>query len=165
MANKEGKETKSVGEASRDLQMEEDLKINPIDLQRAVHAGNESEDSFECQLLECLGRGKKETQGPFFLVVLFKKERIMQNVVRQYFLWRHTCPTPQFDQTVYRYDPTGDELAYLWSVPDKHTCHELYNNRYRLTLEMQPLAQFCADFLEGALDKRCAQLNGEEWNG
>lgn len=155
----------TVGKLSRDLSMQDDLKINPIDLQRAIHKGHNSEDSFEHQLLTCLERGKNAIDGPFFIVVLAKKERVMHNVVRQYFLFRHTCPTPEYDQTVYRFDPKDEHLEYLWTVPDKETTTGLAMMGNSVEPEYRQLAKFCSDFMLGNLDRKCARLNGEEWRG
>jgi len=155
----------NVGKLARDLQLQDDQKINPIDLQREIQKGNNSDDSYESHLIQCLERGKQSMEGPFFVVVLFKKERIMQNVVRNYFFFRHTCPTPEYDQTVYWFDPKTEELRYLWSVPDKKTAYEIYLSRHELPAEYEELGRFCQEFIDGVLDRKCAELNGEEWEG
>lgn len=162
MSNK--KKSTTVGEAALALQ-ETDEKINSIDLQREIHKGHSSEDSFESQILECFNRGRKEIHGSFFIVVIFKKERVLKNIIRQYFFYRKSCPTPQFDQIVYKYDYDEDKIDFVWVVPDKASCHAFKNWGHELTLDHQPLVQFAKDFLSGELDKKCAQINGEKYEG
>ena len=161
---KKPERTKNTGltvgeEACRLLQSPEE--VNPIDLQRAMHAGNTSKDSFESQILEALNRGRKEIWGSFFIVVLLKKEKLLPNVMRQYFVPRKSCPTPQYDQIVYRYDAEKEGLEFLWVVPDPASCKLIHGRGAILPLEQQPLVQYVKDFFCGELDKKCALLNGE----
>lgn len=151
---------RTVGEVALDLQKIDD-KINPIELQREIHKGNTDEESFEHNVLECLNRGRKEIHGSFYIVVVFKKERLLQNIIRQYFFFRKSCPTPDFDQLVYKYDFEGDKIDFIWVIPDKATCHALKNFGHELPLDQQPLVQYAKDFMSGELDKKCAHFNGE----
>lgn len=151
----------TVGEASLLAASSEEV-YNPIELQQAVHAGNKPEDSFESQVLEALNRGRKDIWGSFFIVVLLKKERILcNNVVRQYFFARKSCPTPQYDQIVYKYDHIQESLEFIWAIPDKPACRLIKKTGHRLPPEQQQLVKFVADFHSGSLDRRCAALNGE----
>lgn len=155
------KEEKTVGQYSWELQQKDD-KINPIDLQKAVHKGNKSEDSFESQVRLAVERGEKLYEGNFFLVVLFKKERLMINTVRQYFLPRKTCPRPEYDQVVYKYERKAQDLSFLWVIPDKQTCESLPIQKSFIPLDQQEFAQFVSDFNSGKLDKLCDQINMKE---
>ena len=152
---------KTVGAEALELQTKKDEKIDPIELQRAVHEGNSSEDSFEHQVFLALQKGRASFDKDFYVVVLFKKERLLHNVVRQYFFPRISCPTPEYDQVVYKYHRERDELEFLWVVPDKQSCKELPLNGHLLPLDQQDLVQYAKDFNDGTLDKKCALLNGE----
>jgi len=55
----------------------------------------------------------------FYVCVITKKERLMDNVLRNYFLARSTCPTPQYDQTVYKYHRDSGAIQFLWVLPSK----------------------------------------------
>ncbi len=156
------KAEKSVGEHAYNLQKKTGEQINPIELQQAIHKGNTEEDSFENQILICLERGQQMFEDDFFIVVLFKKERLIGNVVRQYFLPRISCPTPEWDQVVYHFKRKGEELKFLWVVPDKESCTNLPLYGALLPEDQQTLLQFAKDFNSGALDKLCAKLNGEK---
>ncbi len=150
---------KTVGKYAYELQQRPDEKINPIDLQRQIHKGNSNEDSFENQVRLAVERGEKVFDKDFYVVVLFKKERLIQNVVRQYFFSRISCPTPEYDQVVYHYFPMEEKLEFLWVVPDKQSTLTLPFMGAELPLEQQQLVQFARDFNSGELDKKCEKLN------
>lgn len=150
-----------VGKIATDLQQRPDERVNPIELQEAVHKGNTTDDSWESQIAQAVARGKKDFSGEFYVVVLFKKERLLHNVVRQYFLSRKSCPSPEYDQTVYKYHPASDELEYLWTVPDKQSVEALVAHRHEIHPDQQHLADFAYRFKYGLLDRECLKLNKE----
>jgi len=151
---------KTVGEAALKLQTKKDEKINPIDMQRSVHKGKNNDDSWENQLKIAIKRGKKKYGNKrFFIVILFKKERLLHNVVRQYFLDRESCPTPEYDQCVYKFE--NDNLEYLWVVPDKETCSTLPFYAAEMPLEYRELIDCTIKFNSGELDKLAIKLNKE----
>lgn len=160
-ANK-GIKMPTVGEAALKLQ-ESSEKINPIELQQAIHKGNTEDDSFESNVIKAVERGKRDLahKDNFFIVVLFKKERILHNVLRQYFFPRISCPTPEWDQIVYKYHAKEERLEFLWVVPDKDNCYNLAKHKKHLPLDQQPLCEYSSDFLSGKLDERCKVFNGE----
>lgn len=151
---------KKVGEYSYELQ-QKDEKINPIELQQAVHEGNESEDSYENQVRLAVERGEKDFDGDFYVVVLFKKERLMVNVVRQYFFPRKSCPSPEYDQVVYRYHRDSHSLKFLWVIPDKLSCETLPMHKNFLPEDQREFLKYIIDFNDGKLDQLAAELNGE----
>jgi hypothetical protein len=148
---------KTVGEEAIALQVKDD-KIDSIELQRDIHKGSNSKKSFEEEIWEAVDRGKRDAtiEGNFYIVVLFKKERHLQNIVRQYFFYRQSCPSPDFDQTVYKYHPRGDELEYLWTIPNNAACVFLPANKFRLPPEQLPLLEMVEAFRRGDLDKLAA---------
>ncbi len=152
---------KKIGMYATELQ-QKDEKINPVDLQKTIHKGNQSEDSFENQIFECIERGIKMFEHDFYIVVLFKKERLLQNVVRQYFIPRRSCPTPEFDQVVYKYHYIPHDLEFIWVVPDQETCMNIGAFDMCLPGEQQSLIKFAQMFKNGDLDRKCAALNGEK---
>lgn len=152
--------TETVGAAALRLQKNDDI-IHAVELERAIHKGNKSADSWESQLMECLERGMSRYEGDFYLTVLTKKERLLENVIRRYFIDRQSCPTPEFDQTVFRFCRKDDALEYLWTVPDIQACHELYANAISVSDELKPLVEMVLDFRSGKLDKLAIELNKE----
>ena len=151
--------TETVGKYSYELQQKTDENINPIELQRAIHEGNESEDSFENQVRLAVERGCKDFDGDFYITVLFKKERLMVNVVRQYFIPRESCPRPEYDQIVYRYHRDSHDLEFIWVIPDKMTCEVLPANKALLAPDQKDLLKFIIQFQNGELDQLSDTLN------
>jgi hypothetical protein len=116
---------------------------------------------YEANVFECAGRGKIAHSGDFYVVVITKRERLMQNVLRHYFFPRISCPTPDYDQAVYKYTHKDDSLDLLWIVPDWQAVGDIRNNKFTLDLSYRELLQFVLDFSDGTLDKKARILNHE----
>lgn len=155
-------EKETVGSASLKLAETQD-SFAAQEIQEAVHAGSNSELSYEDSVREAVKRGLEDEAiyGDFYVVVLFKKERLLHNVVRQMFFYRQSCPTPQYDQTVYKYLRREEELEYLWTVPDVAACLNLPIEAESLPTEQGSLISMIKDFRSGKLDRRAAELNKE----
>lgn len=125
----------------------------------ATEQMREQLDQYDQELLGCLETGKKKYYDDFYLVVITKKERLMPNVMRNYFFSRSTCPTPDYDQTVYRYTKSDDGLEFLWVVPSKQACLYMLNNP--LEVQEKELLGFVLDYSDGTLMKKALTLNKE----
>lgn len=150
------KKKKTVGTSSSELSQKQPDTRDPIELQREIHKG------YESNVIEAVDRGIKEIHGDFFVVVTTKKERLMQNVIRNYFSVRKTCPTPEYDQTVYQYFRKDDKLEFLWVLPSKDTCELLHLNMLGVSKEERDLLYFVLSFYDGSLLRKAKKLNGEE---
>lgn len=114
---------------------------------------------YDKNLFECIAEGKKKhPTEDFYIVVITKKERLMPNVIRNYFFPRSSCPTPDYDQTVYKYSKSGD-IEFIWVIPKKEAC--LYMIKHALEVEEKELLGFVLDFLDGTLMKKAMILNNE----
>jgi len=82
---------------------------------------------FDEQINECVANGKKHFDGDFYIEVLIKKERLISDAYMNIFAARRTCPSPFHDQIVYKYVKNGDEIQFLWCVPDRTVC-DYYKN-------------------------------------
>lgn len=147
---------KTVGASSVELAKKEPDTRDSIELQREIHK------DYEKNIFEAVDRGMKDFQGDFFIVVTTKKERIMQNVIRNIFFPRKTCPTPEYDQTVYHYIRKDDRLDFLWVVPAKDACQLLRVNALGVPKEERDLLYFVLSFYDGSLLRKAKKLNGEE---
>ena len=150
---------KTVGEASLELQKKGGDTLTPIDIQKEVHAGTHSKRSYEEEVHESLKVGLQKYEGDFYVVVLLRKERMLKNILRQPFFQRKTCPSPQYDQTVYHYERNGDKLELQWVVPDQQTCKYLPHIRNQLPSDQSWLLEYIDAYNSGQLDKRCLELN------
>jgi len=106
-------------------------------------------------------KGKKRFNKTFYVVVLIRKERLMRKVVRSGFLSRATCPTPNYDQTVYSFDPISEDLKFLWVIPSKEVCERIYSSKYSLNPTTNALMPYVVNFMEGRLWLKAKELNGE----
>jgi len=146
---------KKAGELSMELAAKVPESRDPIELQR------EMMKEYCDEVIKCALHGKQYYHGNFYIVVITKKERLMQNVLRSYYLHRGTCPTPDWDQAVYLYHATSDNFSELWVIPDKVTCDMLYQNALEVIPEEQQLRDYVIDYYNGTLLTKAKKLNGE----
>ena len=128
----------------------------------AREQGKEMTKTYMDSLVEACKSGKVALDGDFYLVVLTKKEKLLQNVIRNYFLYRRTCPTPDYDQAVYKYNKADDAIDFLWVIPARDITIEIKANALDLAPELHELRSFVLDFADGTLDKKAKMLNGED---
>lgn len=131
----------------------------------AAEQGKAQLSEYIPNLIEATNKGKKDlVSQDFYIVVLTKRERLMQNVMRHYFFTRLTCPTPDYDQAVYRYSFLKDEVDFIWVIPDPYTCNYFIANSLTIPPEDRCLLEHIFKFKDGTLDKLARQLNGETEN-
>lgn len=126
--------------------------LNPDSKQEIIETQREIDKDYFKELEECARRGKKLPFGSndFFIVVVCKKERLMENVIRRYFFPRQTLPTPDYDQTVWRYKKDG-YVEFIWTIPDHNTCQEMYHHSDRYPEEEKELVNMVKLFMQGRL--------------
>ena len=146
----------TVGKISLDLQEKIGDNTHSADEQMREQLGE-----YEDNIKQCVDRYKNKFTGNFYVIVATKKERLLQNVIRNYFFGRKTCPTPEYDQVVYRYDRSMGDLELLWVVPAKDVCSHMITNALELPVEERELLNFVIDFLDGALLRLAKRFNGE----
>ena len=150
-------ERETIGKISTDLLRKADDKHTVIDQMR------ENLKEYEKEFMICLERGKKlfPWASRFFIEVQAKTEKLMPNVMRNYFMPKISCPTPTWDQHVYRYQVVDDSIKHLWTVPDRSTCEYLTDFALQIPSEEKDLLNFVLDFKCGELDRRALDINKE----
>lgn len=146
---------KTVGAIAAELLQKPDGPTNPQEYQRA------QEKDYLAKLLVTAQEGLKLYNSDFYIVVITKKERLMENVIRNYFFSRKTCPTPDYDQTVYKFNHGKDDIEFLWTIPAKDICFDLLENKHRITREEQDLLECVMRYAEGTLMKLAQSENKE----
>jgi hypothetical protein len=144
-----------VGKISVDLAQKTPDTRDPIEQMR------ENLSDYDKEMWVCIERGKKELFCDFYIVVITKKEPLMENVLRNYFGFRRSCPTPDYDQAVYKYSQKDDEVSFLWVVPSKDACMMMIANRLIIDPEERELKEFVLRFASGDLMRLAKLLNGE----
>jgi hypothetical protein len=140
-----------------------ELRVKEIDNTHSAHDQmQESLVDYEKNIFECLLRMKNDfPHKDFFIVVISKNERIMKNVFRSYFLGRVSCPTPDYDQSVYHYHWKEERLEFLWVIPSKKACKQFLMNRVDIMPEEWQLLKYVLDFSDGTLYREAKKRNGE----
>ncbi|MFI5332559.1 MAG: hypothetical protein ACHQVS_00490, partial [Candidatus Babeliales bacterium] len=118
---------------------------------------------FDKELFACWEQERKKYTGDFYIVVITKKEKLLANVIRNYFFSRQSCPTPDWDQTVYKVSRyLDDAIDYLWCIPSREICQEFIHDPLSVPEEEKQLLSHVLDFNDGTLFRLAKQLNGEE---
>ena len=116
---------------------------------------------YEANMIHAIKEGKSQFNENFYIVVITKRERLMDRVLRNYFIPRQSCPTPQYDEAVYKYHFKEDRPEFLWVIPDKKTCSEFVNYPLDVPEEEYELRDYVLKFTSGELDQLAMKLNGE----
>ncbi|MFI5332620.1 MAG: hypothetical protein ACHQVS_00805 [Candidatus Babeliales bacterium] len=145
----------TVGAIASDLLLKADTPDHSVTEQM-----REQLDKYDENLIECVEKSKKEYAGDFYVVVITKKERLLENVIRNYFFSRQSCPTPDWDQTVYYVSRYA--IEYMWCIPSREICQEFIHNPLFVPDEEKELLKHVLDFNDGTLFRLAKKLNGEE---
>lgn len=146
----------TVGHEAAKLLQKEAPSQDPIELEREMHR------DYEKHVIECIERGKKEFAANFYVVVITKRERLLENVIRNYFTCRLSCPTPDWDQTVYLYERSRERVILLWTIPCKDACTYLAQYAKEVVPEERGLLNYVLQFHDGTLLALSKKLNGEK---
>ena len=108
--------------------------------------------------------GKKKYTDTFYVVVLTKRERLISKVLRNFFYARQSCPTPSYEQAVYKFNSKDEVLTFLWMIPSKQLCKDMFKQRHDLNMVNDPLLPFVIDYVTGRLYVKAIELNEEHLN-
>lgn len=147
---------KTVGQVSSELSQKAHESGSVVDKAR------EMQEDYMKNLLESVDRGCKDFIGDFFTVVVTKNEKLMPNVFRNYFFNAIACPTPTYDQTVFRYNREAGRIEYIWTIPSKDACIHLLKNAHLIHKDEQQLLEFVKKFADESLFTLAKRLNNEK---
>lgn len=138
---------KTVGEAAIELQQQPQYPQSVLETQKEMLKG------YIDQLILAAQRGQQELgkSKPFYLCVQSRRERLLRNVVRNQFYYRQTRPIPQYDLALYYYNPTEENITFIWCIPDKETVTDIALQNFQGPPEQQELIHFVKSFLHGTL--------------
>lgn len=146
----------TVGKIATDLAQRSPETYDPIAIQR------EMQKDYMKNLLDAVDRGYFKYKTDFFIHVETKKESLLDNVYRNYFIDRLTCPTPNYDQSVFKYNQKASQIEYIWTIPDRETCHHLRMHVLEVVHDERELLNFVLKFDDGTLFKLMKKFNNEE---
>lgn len=118
--------------------------------------------SYDAHIHQCIDIHKKKWPNHnFYVEVQGKKERLMPNVIRNFFIGKFACPTPTYDQTLYYYNCSDEQLQFMWVIPSKHTCVFMIQDPSNIPLEERQLLGFVYAFADGTLMRIAKERNKE----
>jgi len=84
--------------------------------------------------------------------------------VKPFLYYRVSCPTPVYNQNVFKYHYLTGSLEYLWTIPGKFKYYHILNNkqRYYENKETRRSCQFVVLMETGELLKWVKKENGEK---
>lgn len=97
----------------------------------------------------------------FYVCVTTKREYLVKNTIRNYFESKYDCPTPQYEQVVYKIHKDGTNISLMWVIPNKEACIYLKQNALLIPAQERELLQYVLDFSVGKLDQIAQKENGE----
>lgn len=147
---------KTVGELAVDIFRKGTYESSPVELER------EMQRDYYQNLIDCALNHRRDYNGKFYIVVITKAEPILLNTMRNYFVPRKSCPTPDYDQSVFRYNNVTEEIEYLWTIPSKEACFHLMNNAKQVHKDEWELLSYVLQFHRGSLFSLAKRLNGEK---
>lgn len=134
----------TVGKAAYELLRKAPEKINVIDMQR------EMQKSTAKELDDIISR-HRHYEKRYYIYLMYQRDRIIPNLIRQKFIVRRTRPEPIYDTSLFSYDNESSELKYHWTIPDEETCQYLLANESSLSSEERELCVFVKQFADGTL--------------
>jgi len=146
----------TVGQLSHDLAQKKPETLDPIAQQR------EMQKDYMDNLTSCIERHRDQMPGDFYVEIITKTEKIMSNVIRNYFSARTSCPSPRYDQTVFKYNRAEESVRYIWTVPSQVAALFMKDNIQYAQPEERELAIMACKFYDGSLLALARKLNKEE---
>jgi len=104
------------------------------------------------------------TNIDFYLVLVPTNERTAEMEPEDFYFVRRSCPTPGYNQNVFKYHHTSGELEFLWSIPRKSRYWQLYANRNKYMTDpvLKSRTAFVVSMETGKLLEWVAKENGED---
>lgn len=147
---------KTVGQWSKELIEKSDDRHTVEDQMR------EQLENYDKELFLCFDENKKKYKNIFYLVVITRGDKILKNVIRHQFFTRNSCPTPEYDQTVYQCHKDWTEPKFMWVIPNKAYCEYLKENASRVPPQEYQLLRYVLDFYDDTLLELAKRLNNEK---
>lgn len=134
----------------------------PTDENKVIDLSMYQMEKLEAGFEECYKLAKKHSPDKRFYMVMWVKREMLfgDKVLRPYFISRRSCPTPQYDQTVFKCDP-GSHPEFLWTLPDKETYNFYLINRHVIPPDRWNLLKFVLEDEKGELLNKAQVLNNE----
>ena len=148
---------KTVGALARELMLKDTYPTHTVKDQT-----DEQLTDYEKNVYHCIEENKSKIIGDFYVVVLTKREKLLKNVIRSYFAARISCPTPNYDQVVYKYHAMDARIEFLWVIPDREISKHMKAHSTSVDPSQWELLSYILKFADGSLFRLAKELNGEK---
>jgi len=106
---------------------------------------------YESTVLKTIENGKREFYNKdFYVDVVWREQAEAEDVEFVMVAWE-ACPTPHYNQTVYKYHHLADELELMWTLPNELECLDMYHNRNSIEQSEWPLMKYVMSFYDKSL--------------
>jgi len=99
----------------------------------------------------------------FYIVSTFKKDPATSKIHTKFWS-RNSCPTPQFDQSVYQCNKDWDGPLYMWTLPTEDYAIAMRDHKELCPPEQYQLLRFVLDYFNGTLLNVAKKLSNEKKN-
>ena len=100
--------------------------------------------------------------GDFYVEVYTFMAKLLPNVIRNRMYTRKSCPTPNYDQIVYRFNSEMERIEELWVLGTRATCFYFLQNQKEIRPDMYQTVDYIRQFADGSLFRMCKELNNEK---
>lgn len=107
---------------------------------------------FQACVIQTIENGKKEfPHKDFYVDIVWKTKRDESYEIEYVGVAWQACPTPHYNQTVYKYNRAVDDVEILWTLPPEQECLDMYEHRNELDASEWPLLPYVMSFYDGSL--------------
>jgi hypothetical protein len=138
-----------------------------LDKMSVIDAWKAKEQDYLKNLVECVETNRKKFEKDFYILTTIKNETIFNKylpmpVFREYFFALNDCPTPNYDQNLFKYNSKLEQIEFVWAIPDRETAQMLHANKDIIDESERWLLKFVLDYADGTLYRLMKSLNGEQ---
>lgn len=149
------------------LQSPEDIQEAKLAREEAIFMSNAMSEQRMASLYNVANETRKNlyyTNIDFYIVLVPTHERTAEMKPEDFVFVRRSCPTPGYNQNVFKFHKDTGSLEFLWSIPRKAIYYDLYKNRmkYLSNPKLKPRTAFVVMMESGELEKWVAKENKED---
>lgn len=139
-----------------------DIRSMQPEKRSVVEIAEEQTQNYIPELVAITEQGKKETNTNFYILINLRISPLTPEMYEFKREIKLTCPTPNYDQTLFFYNREADRIEYVWSIPDRYTCHYMLYYKDQIPVNEHELLNYVIKFANGDLFEMMKIRNGEK---
>lgn len=149
------------------LQSPEDIYEAKLAREETLYMSNAMSEGRLNSLYSVANETRKQpyyTNIDFYIVLVPTHERTAEMKPEDFVFVRRSCPTPGYNQNVFKYHKDTGSIEFLWSIPRKAIYWDFYKNRvkYLQNPKLKSRTVFVMMMESGELEKWVARENKED---